>query len=285
VVATVLVTGATGNVGRPLVEELRRRGADVRAADRDPTRQGGDGNVARVRFDWQGADTWDDAFAGVERVFVLRPPHLSKPRTEMVPALERAKALGVRHVVFLSLQGAENNRVVPHRQVEDWCRSSGLDWTFVRASFFMENLTTTHRSDIRDRDELMVPAGRGATAFVAAADVAAVAAAALTEQGHAGVAWTPTGDRAWTYDEIANVLSDVLGRPIRYARPGALRYLVHAVRRLRMPVAMAAVTLAIYTVARLGRAGGLTDDVRTVLGRRPISFEDWARDHRTDWQR
>ena len=71
--------------------------------------------------------------------------------------------------MLLSLQGAEGNRFVPHAALEAWLRESGLSWTFVRASFFMQNLITTHRSDIRDRDEIMVPAGHGATAFVDAA--------------------------------------------------------------------------------------------------------------------
>lgn len=165
-------------------------------------------------------------------------------------------------------------------------RDSGLDWTFVRPSFFMEYLTTTHGSDIRNRDTIMVPAGKGATAFVAATDVAAVAAAALLDPAaHRGCAWTPTGPAALTYDEVATILTDVLGRPIRYARPGALRYARHARSRLGLPLGMVAVTTAIYTVARLGRAAGLTDDVRTVTGRAPVCFRDWARAHKDAWDR
>ncbi|MFN8075802.1 MAG: NmrA family NAD(P)-binding protein [Kineosporiaceae bacterium] len=196
-----------------------------------------------------------------------------------------ARDAGVRHVVFLSLQGAEKNRVVPHATVESWLRGSGLAWTFVRASFFDQNLTTTHVSDVRDRGEIMVPAGRGATAFVDADDVGAVAAAALLDPAsHRDRAWTVTGPEALTYTEVAEILTRELGRDVRYARPGLVRYARHARTALGMPLPMVAVTAAIYTTARLGWAAGLTDDVRTVLGRDPGDFAAFAHRERDAWR-
>jgi uncharacterized protein YbjT (DUF2867 family) len=219
-------------------------------------------------------------------MFLMRPPQLGNVGRDMVPSLEAARALGVRHMVLLSLQGAQRNKVVPHARLEAWLRDSGLGWTFVRPSFFMENLSTTHASDIRDRDEIMVPAGRGATAFVAAADVGAVAAVALRDpRAHRGRAWTPTGPEALTYDEVAAELTMVLGRPIRYRRPGVVTYARHASSVLGMPRGMVLVTSAIYSAARLGLAGGLTDDVRTVTGRDPTAVADWALRNREVWTR
>jgi uncharacterized protein YbjT (DUF2867 family) len=219
-------------------------------------------------------------------MFLMRPPALSNIARDMVPALETARSAGVRHMVLLSLQGAERNKVVPHAKLEAWLRESGLGWTFVRPSFFMENLSTTHASDIRDSNEILVPAGSGRTAFVAASDVASVAAAALLDPtAHDQRAWTPTGPQALSYDEVAEVLTGVLGRTIRYTRPGVLRYIRHARTVLGMPTAMALVTTAIYTVARVGKAGGLTEDVRTVTGREPVSFQEWAVANREAWSR
>jgi uncharacterized protein YbjT (DUF2867 family) len=129
-----------------------------------------------------------------------------------------------------------------------------------------------------------VPAGRGATAFVDALDVGGVAAAALIDPDrHRNRAWTPTGPQALTYQQIADELSTVLGRPITYPQPGALRYAWHAHRELGMPWGMVAVTTAIYTVARLGRAGGLTTDVQEVLGRPPTPFADFAVREQHQW--
>jgi uncharacterized protein YbjT (DUF2867 family) len=286
--APILVTGSLGTIGSAVTVALLAHGRTVRAADLDPERiaERHGPQVQAVGFDFTDPATWAAAFDGVELVFLMRPPHLSNIARDMVPALEAAKRAGVRHMVLLSLQGAERNRVVPHAKLEAWLRDSGLAWTFVRPSFFMENLSTTHAVDVREHDRIMVPAGTGRTSFVAASDVAAVAVAALLDpDAHHNRAWTPTGPQALAYDEVAAILTDVLGRPVRYAKPGAIRYLRHATGALGMPRAMALVTTAIYTVARLGRADGLTTDVRTVTGRDPVAFADWAHEHRAAWER
>jgi len=285
--APILVTGATGTIGRQVLTGLLTDGVPVRAAVLDPAglAQGFPG-VPAVRFDFTDPVTWPEAFDGVEVMFLMRPPQLANIARDMAPALAAARDAGVAHTVLLSLQGAARNRVVPHAKIEAWLRASERDWTFVRPSFFMENLSGVHASDIRDRDQITVPAGRGATSFVAATDVAAVAVAALLDPaGHRNRAWTPTGPAALTYTQVADILAAELGRPIRYTRPGALRYARHAHQHLGMPAAMVAVTTAIYTVARLGRASGLTDDVRQVTGREPTTFAAWAHQHRDIWAR
>lgn len=118
-----------------------------------------------------------------------------------------------------------------------------------------------------------MPAGRGATAFVDTVDVAAVATAALLDpERHRHRAWTPTGPEALTYAEVADVLTQTLGRRIRYADHRLVRYARHARRTLGMPWPMVGVTAGIYTVARFGLTGGLTSDVEEVTGRLPTSF-------------
>ncbi|POH61340.1 NAD(P)-dependent oxidoreductase [Cryobacterium zongtaii] len=283
---SILVTGATGNVGQVVVQELLDGGARVRATGRSVAsvrRVFGD-RVEAVALDFTDPTTWEAAFAGVEQMFLMRPPHLGKPKSQMIPALEYARDHGISQIVFLSLQGAEKNTIVPHAAIEAWLRGSGVAWTFVRASFFHQNLSTTHLTDIRDRDEIMVPARNGATAFVDVDDVGAVAAAALLNpSAHVDTAWTVTGNEALTYAQIAEILTHELGRPIRYARPGVLRYIVHARRKLGLPWGMVLVTAAIYTTARLGLAAGLTDDVRQVLGRDPVGFAVFAHRDRSVW--
>ena len=129
----------------------------------------------------------------------MRPPALSNIARDMVLALEAAKRAGVKHMVLLSCRRREQQSRAP-RQDRGVAARQWPDLTFVRPSFFAENLSTTHRSDILDRDCLMVPAGKGKTAFVAAHDVASVAAVALENPAsHINKAWTPTGPQALTY--------------------------------------------------------------------------------------
>ncbi len=262
-----------------MVQALRAEGARVRPASRhneDP-----DGVV----FDFADESTWQETFDGVRSMFLVRPPQLARIRTELVPALEFARTAGVRHVVLLSVQGAGRVLVLPHAAVERWLRGSGLDWTFVRPSYFDQNLTSVFAADIRDRGQIVVPAGNGRTAFVDAVDVAAVAASALLEpQRHIGRIWTPTSDEALTYGEVAAVLSEVLGRHITYRRPSIRAYLRHARRTLGFDPPMAAMTAVIHAAARLGVAGHLTDDIRTVTGRTPTSLRDFARREKQVWE-
>ncbi len=281
----VLITGATGTIGAHVVERLREAGVPVRVA----TRRHGHmpaGDVEVVRFDFADPATWPAAFDNVRTAFVVRPPHVANVKRDMLPALEAGRVAGVRHMVLLSLQGVDSAPFVPHAALEKWMREAEIDWTFVRPSFFMENLTGVHAADVRDRDSIVVPAGRGRTSFVAAADVAAVAVAALVDpEAHRGKVWTPTGVEALTYGDVAALLSATLGREIVYTKPGAWTYAVHARRTLGLPWAMVAVTTALYTVARLGRAGGVTDDVRKVTGASALSAAQWAAQHAHVWQR
>ena len=283
--APVLVTGAPGNVGTPLVHELLHLGAAVRVAawDDAAARRAFGNSVEVVPFDFEQPATFGPAFAGIERMFLLRPPQIVDVDGAIVPALQAAAAAGARHVVFLSIQGAERNRVVPHRKIEDRLRAGDMAWTFVRAAYFMQNLSTTHAPEIRELGEVWVPAGRRSrTAHVDARDVAAIAARALTEGGHEGRAYTPTGPAALTYGEIAALLSAELDQPVRYADPNPVRYW----RRMRhrgMPRGMVAVTLGIYTAARLGLAAGVTGDVERVTGRPPIPMERFVHDTRDAW--
>jgi uncharacterized protein YbjT (DUF2867 family) len=277
--ASILVTGATGTVGRPVAQGLADRDVPAVAATRRP--DAADGPLPTVRFDFEDPTTYD-AFDGVRRVFLVRPPALAQVWTSIFPALDAAARAGVEHVVFLSLLGAEQNPVVPHRWIEWYLQRSGLDWTFLRPSFFMQNLATTHRADLRDRDRIIVPAGRGRTSFVDARDVAAVGVRALTEDGHRGAAYALTGAEALTYFEVAVLFSEVLGREVRYANPSVLEFVRH-MREQGHPWPFVLVMTGIYLTARLGLAGTVTDDLERVLGRAPTSMRTFIQDYRARW--
>lgn len=276
----ILVTGATGNVGAEVLKILVTAGARVLAAARS-----GDTKVPSgaeiVRFDFREPGTFS-AFQGVRRVFLMRPPEMSDARRDLGPAIEAMKAAGVQQVVFLSLLGAEKNPVVPHRAVEKLLLESGMDWVFLRPSFFMQNLSTTHRDDIKERGDVFVPAGNGRTSFIDVRDIAAVGAKALLE-GHRNVAYPLTGDEALTYDDVARELSLALERKITYSNPSAFRF-YRAWRARGKPTPFILVMIAIYTTVKLGFAAKITDDTRRLLGRPAITFRQFAHDEQRAWQ-
>lgn len=280
----IAVTGATGNVGAEVVRELRSRGAPVRALSVDPERAraklGDDVEHERLEF---GRDaTYAGAFRGVRALFLMRPPQIADVARRIHPAIDAARAAGVERIVFLSLQGVERNPVVPHYRIERHLRRSGVPATLLRPSFFMQNLSTTHRAEIRDEGRIVVPAGRGRTSFVDVRDVAAVAARALVEDGHEGCAYELTGSEALAYAEVAAILGEVLGRPIAYADPSPLAFWRRS-RRAGTPAAFVAVMLGLYTVARLGLASRVTPELERLLGRPPITVRRFVEDHATVW--
>jgi uncharacterized protein YbjT (DUF2867 family) len=278
--AHILVTGATGTVGGHVAAGLAERGVDARAATRRPA--GVDLPLPPVRFDFEDPSTYD-AFDGVDRLFLVRPPAIANVWASIVPALDAAERAGVEHVVFLSLLGAEQNPVVPHRWIEWALLRSGMAWTFLRPSFFMQNLATTHRADLRDRNTILVPAGQGRTSFVDARDVAAAGVRALVEPGHHNAAYALTGAEALTYFEVAAIFSDVLGREVRYANPSVLAFVRH-MRRQGHPWPFVLVMTGIYLTARFGLAGTVTDDLERLLGRPPTSMRTFVQDYRACWR-
>ncbi|MFN2323271.1 MAG: SDR family oxidoreductase [Trueperaceae bacterium] len=280
----IAVTGATGNVGAEVVRLARAAGAPVRALSVDPERARaalGD-DVEHVRLEFGDEGTYAAAFRGVHALFLMRPPQIADVERRIHPAIDAAVAAGVQRVAFLSLQGVERNPVVPHFKIERHLRGSGVPATMLRPSFFMQNLSTTHRDEIRDEGRIVVPAGRGRTSFVDVRDVAEVAVKALLEDGHEGRAFELTGSEALGYAEVAAILSEVLGRTITYADPSPLAFWRRS-RAQGTPAAFVTVMLGLYTVARLGLAARVTPELEQLLGRPPITVRRFVEDYAGVW--
>jgi uncharacterized protein YbjT (DUF2867 family) len=280
----ILITGTTGNVGSAVTNALSHKGIVVRAGVRNPAAYPKNESVIPVRFDFAEPRTYKNALAGVRKVFLMRPPAIANVKTVINPFVDFAIEAGVEHIVFLSLLGVEHNRFVPHRAIEDHIVSRGISHTFLRAGFFMQNLDTTHRADIVERDELFMPAGKGKTSFIDVRDLGAVGALALVESGHEKKAYALTGDAALDYFEAARIFSEVLGREIRYANPSPWEF-VRRWRKRDAPWGQVLVMTGIYTVTRVGKSATITTEVQRLLGRPAISFRQYVEDYRDCWSR
>jgi uncharacterized protein YbjT (DUF2867 family) len=281
---TILITGATGNVGAELVHLLHATGRPLRAAVRDTAQARARLGVSieYVPFDFEAAGAFDEALRGVSQLFLVRPPALTDTRATIAPLIAAARRAGVEQVVFLSLLGAEHNRFVPHYAIERTIQEAGIPWTFLRASFFMQNLSTTHRAALRERGEIDVPAGAGRTSFIDVRDIAEIAATVMTSSGHERAAYPLTGADALTYTEVAQIMTEELGRQIVYRAPSALAF-ARRMRRQGYERRFVLVMLAIYTTARLGLAATVTPDAARLLGRAPRTVRDFVRDYRDCW--
>jgi len=276
---TILVTGAGGNVGREVTRELAARGQPVRAAVYDSADGGRlpDG-VAAVRFDFTDPASWPAAFDGVDRLFLMRPPAISNIGRDIQPAVDFALARGVRRIVFLSLIGAERNRIVPHARIESLLVKSGAAWTMLRCGFFMQNLDTTHRADIAHHGDIFIPAGNGRTAFIDARDIGAVAARVLSEPGHERACYPLTGSESLSYGEVAAIMTEELGRRITYSNPSPLAF-ARRFRRRGFARGHIRVMQVIYLTTRLGLAAAVYPEAAALLGRPPITLRQYVRDY------
>lgn len=290
--STILVTGATGNVGREVIRLLSAHDYRVFAAVRNPidAQQSLGSSVHCVLFDFTNPNTFADAFTGVNKLFLMRPPAIANIR-KIAPALNAAKQAGVEQIVFLSILGADRNRIVPHYAIERMIEQLNIPATFLRASFFMQNLNTTHRDDIRIHNQLFMPAGNGRTSFIDVRDIAAVAVKILIEKEHdlypKGVlrsnrAYALTGKQALTYYEVATLFTTVLGRPIYYANPSLLTFFWQMLQR-GLQLQFVLVMTGIYLTARLGLANTVTSDIQQLLDRSPITMQEYIEDYRQFW--
>jgi uncharacterized protein YbjT (DUF2867 family) len=191
--------------------------------------------------------------------------------------------VGVARIAYLSTLGAEKNVLIPHHWIENRITATDMEYTLLRASFFMQNLLEVHRRDIVEHDEIFVPAGSGKISFVDVRDLGEAAAVVLTESSHANRAYDLTGPEALDYGEVAAIFSDVLGRPITYPQPSLLAFATR-MRRRSEPLGFIALMCGIYTTARLGLAGRVTDDSQRLLGRRPRQIRAFVEDYAEDFQ-
>ena len=277
----ILVVGATGSVGSEVVRQLLEAGESVRAGVSavGGSVPGFDGET--VRCDFGDPTTIGPALAGVDRLFLMRPPAISDVKRFLRPFITHAARVGVTQTVFLSVMGV--NRVMPHWRMERDIEAVGLPHTFVRPAFFTQNLATAYRNDIVEHDRIRLPAGNGRTSFVDVRDVATVAVLALRDPAaHNGKAYTLTGERSWSYDEVAALLTTSLGRRISYERVSFLQYR-RELRAADLPADYVRVQLLINAVARAGLAGRTTRTFAELSGRAPIALAESLNDLRGAW--
>ncbi len=258
----LFVMGATGRMGGAV---LRHAATRTRAASRSGRPV--EGADETVLFDLDEPTTFAHALTGCTALFVMRPPSVTtrKPFDQLMVA---ARDAGIGHVICALVYGAEHSRVLPHRHMEAAVRASGIAHTFLRPADFMQNLAHVHGQRIREHDEIAVPAGRGCSAFLDVEDVGHAAAAILRNpKASDGKGFALTGPDALTFADVAETMSAVLGRTVRYRAVSVPRFIIGELRAGR-PGSMALVMSALYSVQRFGWAAPVDMDFEQLTGRK-----------------
>lgn len=266
----ILVLGATGTIGRPLVQALLAKGEKVKAASRSGQAVKGAEGVA---FNYSDPSTFASAFEDVDRAFIMLPSGIVSVTERLLPVVQAASVAGVK-IVLLSVMGAEVDDHIPYRQVELAVERSGVRYVILRPNWFSDNFHTFWKAGV-DHGRLAIPAGDGKTSFIDVRDIAASAAAALTSSNFDGKAFTLTGPEALTYAEAAAILSDMLDRTITYA-PISSEEFVAVLTTGGAPAEYAEFLAAILAPVSEGRMALVTNDVERFTGTAAISLEVYA---------
>lgn len=260
----ILVLGGEGKTGRPVAERLRERGYEVRIGSRS----------AAVPFDWRDASGWPAALAGVDAVYLAYQPDLAVPGSDDdIRRLARlAAAAGVKRLVLLSGRGEDAAEAS-----EAAMKEAGLDWTVLRGSWFFQNFNEGLFAEPILAGELVLPSSTVREPFVDTRDIADVAVAALTEEGHAGKTYELTGPRLMTFREAVGEFSAAGGRAVAYT-PVTVDVYAAMLREAQMPEEVIWLVTYLFGSVLDGRNEKLTGDIERVLGRPPRDFSDFARD-------
>ena len=276
----VLVTGATGNTGRALVDALTRRGAPVRAMVRSGADRGKlPAGVPAVVADFDDPESIAAALTGAERAYLVTPSSEQAEDQQRRFADQAAKA-GLGHLVVLSQLGAEEGSPVRflryHAAVEQHVRDVGIPYTFLRPNLFFQGLLAV-AGPIAAEGRLYAPIGDAKVSAVDVRDIAAVAAVTLTEPGHEGATYTLTGPASITHAQIAAALTAALGREVTFADvpPEAFAGSLRGI----LPPWQVAGLLEDYAHYRRAEAASVSPAVAEITGWPPRDIGQFARDY------
>ncbi len=289
----ILVTGETGNVGSEVVKQLVSSSSSdqsiIRAAvhsriNAGKFRQYGE-TVEIVSMDYNKPETIAAAFKKVGKLFLLTLPSLNMTDISS-KVVSEAKKNGVRHIVKLSVFGADAEPGIIigrlHRQEEKIIEESGITYTFLRSSAFMQNFVNYYGYTIKAQNAIYLPAGEGKVSFVDVRDVAAVAAKLLTKNNgrtqHENKAYVVTGSEALSYSQVAEIIFKEISRKISYVDT-----LEEDTRKVMKSMGredwLIDAILEEFYNTRVGNRSTTTNTIEEIIGRKPTSFAQFVRDY------
>ena len=280
---TYLIAGASGNVASRVASSLAEQGNRVHAITSKAERAGKvEGNLHWVCADpSQGKDV-ADIFAGVDRAFLYVPPGYAAQDTFLAPLLQAAVDHKLEKVVLLTAFGANADENSPLRLAERQLEQSGIAYNIVRPNWFMQNFSSFWLQGINEQNAILLPTAQAKGSFIDVRDIADVVVRLIATDDLNNQAFDITGSQALDHDEVAAILSRVTGRHIVYQQI-APQQLKEGLLQAGLPEDYADFLLLILSYFAQGHSEAVTGSVKALLGREPITFEQYANDYRAAW--
>jgi uncharacterized protein YbjT (DUF2867 family) len=279
---TILVTGATGNVGTQLVKQLQAQKADFKALVHTPGKAKAlqETGIVVVTGDFDKPETLEAALQGISKVFLLSSPDQRQAELQG-SVVKAAKKGGVKHIVKLAALGTSPKSPVSllrkHAETEKEIAASGMAYTFLRPHFFMQN-SLMFAGTVAKAGAFYGSMKDAKISLVDVRDVAAVAAAALTQEGHENKAYDITGPEALSFHELAEVLSKVTGKKVTYVDV-PLEETKKGMVAMGFPQWLAEGLAELYKWFSEGHAAQVTKVVAEVAKKKPYTFEEFVREY------
>ncbi len=281
----VLITGATGNVGTEVIKSLQNIDhqldiyAGVRNSNEDRIKLS-NYKVNFSLFDFTDAETYKTALDGCQILFLLRPPQISEVEKYFKPIIDTCKENGVKHIVFLSVQGVEKSKIIPHHKIERIIVDSKIPYTFLRPAYFMQNFTTTLHNDLVNKKKIYLPAGNAKFTLVDVRDIGVVSATILTNiSEHINKSYEITCNEKLTFSEMTRILNDILGTDIKYISPNLLSFFLTK-RKEKTPTMFILVMIMLHYFPRFQKEPETTKWVEKIANRQPTTFEQFINDNK-----
>lgn len=277
----ILITGATGNIGFEVVRYLSELNADfevfaaVRSIEKAKRAFKNYPDLLYRQFDFERASTHYQAFDQIDTLFLLRPPQLSDVEKFFRPLLNTAKREGINKVVFLSVQGAEKSRMIPHNKIERLIQELQFNYIFVRPSYFMQNLTTTLLPEILSKKTITLPSGKAKFNWIDAENIGEASAVLISQfEEYQNQAYEITGTENKNFGEVANLMTKVLGEHITFKSINPISFYFRK-KKEGIKSEFAVVMTILHFLPRLQAEPKISDDYQKLTGKVQTTLKEF----------
>lgn len=289
--SNILITGATGNIGFEVIRFLykintsNRIIAGVRNVEKAKKVFKDYPKLEYVHFDFEDFETFANALNNIDRIFLLRPPHISDVDKYFKPLISKIKENNITEIVFLSVQGAEKSKVIPHNKIEHLISNFGLDYIFIRPSYFMQNLTTALINDIRNKREIILPAGSAKFNWIDIENIGESGAIFLDNFGdYKNHSLELTGLENENFAKVTELINSTIDSPIKYRNVNPIRFF-GIKKQDGMAKGMIIVMILLHFLPRFQKKPTISDIYERLTGKKPTDLKTFIKREKKQFEK
>lgn len=277
----ILITGAAGNIGHEVIRYLYDNHtpnqiiAGVRNIKKAKSELKDYTQLTYVQFDFEDSATFDNSLDNIDCIFILRPPHISDIDKYFGPLISKIKEKKITQVVFLSVQGAEKSKIIPHNKIEKLITDYGIDFIFLRPSYFMQNLTTTFLKDIQEKHRIILPAGKAKFNWIDVENIGEVTAILLNDfDNYKNRAIELTGYENKNFYQVTDLINNTIDSKIKFVNASPLRF-YWIKKNEGLNTGLILVMILLHFLPRFQSEPKISDFYEQLTGKKPTILKDF----------